>query len=680
MQRRFGHQSSRSNRVRYLITASALAALSNGPSLAWATNGTWNPGIYGNWSSTSSWVGGAILGGVGSVGVFNAGSAASILTPTVVVDSSRTVGTISFTSVTGSFWTLDKPILPGPSMTLATSTGQPTIFVDAKDSLNVVVPVLGSQGFRKTGAGIIGLGGVNSYTGTTVIAGGTLLLGNSGSIGATVQVVNGAFDLYGKSPTIANLNFGDGATTSTRLNVTSSQANATLSLTGGIQYSGLGASGGISPGTLGVPSALTSGQHTIGLSGSVSNSAYDLLLTKSIGGTGGLTISAASLRAAMLTQNSYTGSTTVQVGTLYPAAFNSIPSGSDVAINGGQLSLLVPTTVSGVVAGSYSQSIKSLSGVAGGSLRLGQATLSVNQSTITTFAGAIADSGRLLMQGTGQLNLTAVDPAQFTGTLAVSGGVMQTNVLPPSVTATGGRLVVATSDADGAGAGIKGAASAVSRVTTLSISSLGRLDLRNNGLIFPSTATLNGTTISVSTLRSILINGRGGTGTGLATWNGSGGITSSSFTGDEVVDSIGYVWMADPNLLVPPTTLNGKTFSSTDYLVKYCAGADANLDGRVDDTDVAVMGLTYDRGVTTGRQWYEADFNYDGRVDDSDVAILGLSYSPKATPLSPVSLAAWSASDATSGFAAGAGAVVPEPASLSLLTLSAISLIRRRKQ
>jgi hypothetical protein len=103
----------------------------------------------------------------------------------------------------------------------------------------------------------------------------------------------------------------------------------------------------------------------------------------------------------------------------------------------------------------------------------------------------------------------------------------------------------------------------------------------------------------------------------------------------------------------------------------FCAmpphAGDANNDGLVDVVDLGILAKNYDRtGLPVfsldpygpGSSWQLADFNFDGNVDVVDLGILAKNYDWSGAPLPPT----------------------PEPATLSLLALGGLALIRRARK
>jgi T5SS/PEP-CTERM-associated repeat protein len=83
---------------------------------------------------------------------------------------------------------------------------------------------------------------------------------------------------------------------------------------------------------------------------------------------------------------------------------------------------------------------------------------------------------------------------------------------------------------------------------------------------------------------------------------------------------------------------------------------DANLDGRVDVGDLGILAGNY--GTLSGASWFMGDFNSDGAVNVGDLGVLAGNY----------------------GYGVSTSAAnIPEPATMGLLALGGLGLIRRKK-
>ena len=189
------------------------------------------------------------------------------------------------------------------------------------------------------------------------------------------------------------------------------------------------------------------------------------------------------------------------------------------------------------------------------------------------------------------------------------------------------------------------AADGVSRTADLAIANDGlgvysaQLDITNNGLIVATTTPAE--------VEAALLAGRAG-----GSWTGQG-LTSSSAAANSAVAGLGIANAAELGL----TSFLGQTVAATDTLVRYTRLGDANLDGTTGLGDFSLLGANYNQAGG----WSKGDFNYDGTVGLGDFSLLAANYNQTA----PASLARPGA--------------VPEPATLSLIGVAALGLVRRRR-
>jgi autotransporter-associated beta strand protein len=490
-------------------------------------------------------------------------------------------------------------------------------------------------------AGTVQLGGNNiSFTGPLNVNAGTVRLGGNnilqpppavavGGGGTLDRSGGGTFDLNGFNQTLGSLALRSSSTTG-RPAVTTGAG--TLTLGGNISMYG----GGDMLGTGGGPGGQISGNLNLGGSTrtisikAFSGETYDLVISAAISGTGGLTCTGlidplgSYSYLALNGANSYSGATTVNTGVLLAAAANALPATTAVNLAGSSgLVLTAPVSQNGVTAGSYSQSIGSLTGVAGSFVVLGSATLTVgNDNSSTTFAGLIYGTGAVVKTGNGTLTLT--------GTSAYSGGT----------TINAGTLQVANTTGSAIGPG------------AVTVNSGGALAGGNGGASFSDS-----TQGFISGAASVNAGGA------LAPGANAPGLLS---VGGSVTLKTGSLWAIDLG------THNPRTGPSP---------TDVNTNSRVKTPLDILFGSSLTMPIDGGGQSFAAGSIYDFFIGGDDGVIGGLpagvTFQPTdfASPVSPGDFALSRSADGKSVIITFTPTAAPEPGTLALTAIGMIGWV-----
>ncbi len=340
-----------------------------------------------------------------------------------------------------------------------------------------------------------------------------------------------------------------------------------------------------------------------------------------ISGTTGITKTGTGA-ATLSGTNTYQGATWILNGTLHvsaPANLGDGTANNGLLLNGGTLHNTAP----------FASTFRNVQVDGPGTIDAGD----------TIALGDVAGSGSLIKAGTGLLVINSIRADNLT----INTGVVK---IAANGTATG--VSVLNTTAPGT----------------------GQLDLSDNHLIDHATGigTWNGT--NYTGLTGMVASGRNGNA-----WNGSGVITSQSAAQGSNYTSIGIAKGSDvfPNTATETGTWAGQTITGTDTLVMYTYGGDATLDGKINIDDY----IKIDNGIANGLTgWANGDFNYDGKINIDDYTTV---IDANIANQNGIFYSAGGVAPGSGGIGSGVTAV-PEPATLSLITLAATSLLSRRRR
>jgi hypothetical protein len=169
-------------------------------------------------------------------------------------------------------------------------------------------------------------------------------------------------------------------------------------------------------------------------------------------------------------------------------------------------------------------------------------------------------------------------------------------------------------------------------------------------------AVLTGTTESaVVSLVKQWLSGQGGLGSSAAV----AGTTTLAVIGNDE----GLIDHGTANGVPYYTSFAGvNDLTASDVLVRYTYAGDVNLDGTVDGKDFRIA---MESAIFGGSGWAQGDVDYSGSVDGNDLALIAANLGGPVIGL-PVS-------------ESGGVSAIPEPASVSMLSMGGLVLARRRR-
>ena len=540
----------------------------------------------------------------------------------------------------------------------------------------------GNMPLTKTGAGTQTLNGsaVNTYTGPTYLLMGTLVVSSfnsvvggtaSSSLGAPKTVADGTIVLDPYSPTVTLKYAGAGETTDRMINTKASHLIINQSGSGLLKFTGdMAGSKADATFTFQGSSSTGTGEFAGTIGGTMA-----VKIVKS--GTGTWTLSGA---------NVYSGTTTINAGTLSVSSINRVAGGTTSSNLGAP-----PISANGTIAmgssgntgkllytgaGETTDRVIRLAGTTGGAIidqsgtsllkftsdmtatGAGIKTLTLQGSTAGTgeIAAAIVDNSgtnktSVTKTGTGTWTLSGANT--YTGLTTVNDGTLLINSpgsLAGAVKVDGGKLggdgfISGTVTVNAGGTLAPGASPGTLTIDsdlTMAADSIYEWQL---GSTVADMVDVNGT-LSIPSSWALKLSNDGGTL----------GSEYTLFTYDSFTDTL-----TAPTINYGSTGWSGATVAldtgGKRVYLKFGTPGDTNSDGVVDAADFITLKKNFGAGVG-GAGVTAGDFDKTGTVDWADLGILMNNMVPGG---------------------GGAPSTAPEPCSAMLLMFGAAALLRRRR-
>ena len=431
-----------------------------------SSGGVWTANASGTWSDTGNWSGGTPANGTGSADFASLDITAD---RTVRLDAALSVSGMTFGDTatgTAAGWTVNDN---GNSANILTLAGTaPAITVNALGTgkaATIGAVLAGTSGLTKNGTGTLVLSAINTYTGNTTVNAGTLQLANGGGTGAirgTLSINSGAAVLstaassfgYNVGTKVDVLVINSGTLTHNPSGGTLTLSSLAVSMTGGLMDS-TGSAGfdfydtngntsvatfaSANPATIAGQINLRAGDND--LTGTVFTvadgpAADDLVVSANMAngqyqGAASLVQKSGAGRMVLSGNNTYTGGTILNAGTLVAASKTAMGANSTVTFSPGSGAVLELATPDGTLSNTYNLSMgsnrfntivvnRATTGEAGygiGTLQLGSSTMTFNRGTNILGNGSVSintldlSSGNndrpVVLNGTATINVAA---------------------------------------------------------------------------------------------------------------------------------------------------------------------------------------------------------------------------------------------------------------------------------